>query len=71
MSEPWVSVDDVAVHLGLARDKVYRWIESKPLPAHWVGRLWTFKLSEIDAWVQRGAAAAHNVDTTPTKPEPS
>lgn len=54
--EPWASVEDVAKHLGTARDTVYRWIESKALPAHKVGRLWKFKLSQVDAWVEAGGA---------------
>jgi len=54
MPEPWVSVDEVASHLGVATDSVYRWIERKGLPAHRVGRLWKFKLSEIDEWVRAG-----------------
>jgi excisionase family DNA binding protein len=58
-TEPWVSVDDVVKHLGVARDSVYRWIERKGLPAHKVGRIWKFKLSEVDAWVRAGGA---NVD---------
>jgi excisionase family DNA binding protein len=56
MPEPWVSVDEVASHLGVAKDSVYRWIEQKGLPAHRVGRLWKFKLSEIDKWVHSGGA---------------
>jgi excisionase family DNA binding protein len=54
--EPWASVEDVAKHLGIARDTVYRWIESKALPAHRIGRLWKFKLSEVDEWVRSGSA---------------
>lgn len=54
--EPWASVEDVAKHLGIARDTIYRWIESKALPAHKVGRLWKFKLSEVDEWVRSGSA---------------
>ena len=54
--EPWVSVDVVAKHLGIARDTVYRWIDSKGLPAHRIGRLWKFKLSDIDEWVRAGEA---------------
>jgi len=50
--EPWVSVDVVATHVGIAKDTVYRWIESKGLPAHRIGRLWKFKLSEVDEWVE-------------------
>jgi excisionase family DNA binding protein len=55
--EPWSSVDEVAKHLGITRDTVYRWIESKSLPAHRVGRLWKLKLSQVDGWVEAGGAA--------------
>lgn len=57
MTEPWVSVDQVAAHLGVAKDTVYRWIEAKSLPAQRVGRLWKFKLSDVDLWVRVGMAA--------------
>lgn len=56
MIEPWASVDDVAKHLGIAKDTVYRWIEAKGLPAHRVGRLWKFKLREVDEWIRAGGA---------------
>lgn len=54
--EPWVTAEDVALHLGVAKDTVYRWRERKGLPAHRVGRLWKFQLSEIDEWVRTGGA---------------
>ena len=60
--EPWASVEDVAKHLGIARDTVYRWIESKALPAHKIGRLWKFKLSEVDEWVRSGGASEAEAD---------
>lgn len=60
MTEPWVSVDDVAEHLGVVRESVYRWIESKGLPAQKIGKLWKLKLSEVDAWVRAGGARAEN-----------
>lgn len=56
--EAWASVDDVAEHLGIAKDTVYRWIESKGMPAHKVGRLWKFKLSQVDEWIEAGGASA-------------
>lgn len=56
MTEPWSSVDEVAKHLGVAQDSIYRWIEARGLPAHRIGRLWKFKLSEVDAWVRDGGA---------------
>lgn len=58
-TEPWVSVDQMAAHLGVTRDSIYRWIDRKALPAHRVGRLWKFKVSEVDAWVRAGGADEH------------
>lgn len=54
VDERWVGVGEVATHLHVAKDSVYRWIESRGLPAHRVGRLLRFKLSDVDAWVQAG-----------------
>ena len=48
MAEPWVSVEQLVEHLGVTRDSIYRWIDRKGLPAHRVGRLWKFKVSEVD-----------------------
>lgn len=56
----WLSVADVADHLGVARDTVYRWIDSRGMPAHRVGRFWKFQLSEVDAWVKSGGADMSN-----------
>jgi excisionase family DNA binding protein len=56
MTEPWSSVDEVAKHLGVAQDSIYRWIEARGLPAQKIGRLWKFKISEVDAWVRGGGA---------------
>lgn len=57
-TEPWVAVEEVAQHLGVAKESIYRWIESKGLPAHKIGRLWKFKLSEVDDWVRAAGATA-------------
>ncbi len=56
MSEPWVSVEQIAEHLGVMRDSIYRWIDSKGLPAHRIGRFWKFKISEVDDWVRAAGA---------------
>lgn len=55
-AEPWVSVDQIAEHLGVTRDSIYRWIDRKKLPAHRVGRLWKFQVSEVNDWVRLGGA---------------
>ena len=56
--EPWVSLEDIAVHLGVSQDTVHRWIRMRGMPAHKVGRLWKFKVSEVDGWVREGDARA-------------
>jgi hypothetical protein len=55
-AEPWVSVDQIADHLGVARDSIYRWIDRKGLPAHRAGRLWKFQRSEVDDSVRASGA---------------
>ena len=52
--EPWVSLEEIAQHLAVSQDTVHRWIRSRGLPAHKVGRIWRFKVSQVDAWVQEG-----------------
>jgi len=66
-AEPWVSVDQIAEHLGVARDSIYRWIDRKGLPAHRVGRLWKFKVSEVDEWVRAGGAEDATGNEVPTE----
>jgi excisionase family DNA binding protein len=61
--EPWASVEELAAHLGIVRDTIYRWIETKGMPAHRIGRLWKFKLSEVDAWVRQGGPAVSSTST--------
>jgi excisionase family DNA binding protein len=50
-TEPWMSIQEVAAHVGVGKDSVYRWIEKRGLPARKIGKLWKLKLSEVDAWV--------------------
>jgi excisionase family DNA binding protein len=54
--ERWLSVEEIAAHMGVSPDTVYKWIERKKLPAHRMGRLWKFKATEIDKWVRTGKA---------------
>ena len=58
LEDRWVSVDEIATHLGVTKESIYRWIERKGLPAHKVGKLWKFQKREVDDWVRSGAAAA-------------
>jgi len=56
-TEKWSSLEEIAEHLGVSKDTIYRWIASRQMPAHKVGKLWKFKISEVDEWVMKGEAA--------------
>ncbi|QQM66445.1 helix-turn-helix domain-containing protein [Pseudoalteromonas sp. LC2018020214] len=57
MTERWLSVEEIANHLGVSKDTVYAWREKKGLPAHRVGRFWKFKANEVDDWIRSGNAS--------------
>jgi len=54
--EPWYSVEEIARHLGVSKETIYRWLERRGVPAHRMGKLWKFKPSEVDQWVKDGRA---------------
>ncbi|CZG60571.1 helix-turn-helix domain-containing protein [Legionella pneumophila] len=56
MEDRWLSVDEIGVYLGVKRDTVYKWINEKGMPAHRIGRLWKFKISQVDSWVESVSA---------------
>jgi excisionase family DNA binding protein len=57
MEDRWLSVDEIAVYLGIKRDTIYKWIAEKDMPAHRIGRLWKFRRDEVDHWVRKGKAS--------------
>ncbi|WP_129658116.1 helix-turn-helix domain-containing protein [Rothia uropygialis] len=62
MSEPWLSADDIATHLGITKETIYVLIADKRMPAHKVGRLWKFQVSEVDEWVRGGASSEEEAE---------
>jgi excisionase family DNA binding protein len=61
MAERWLSVDEIAAHLGVNPDTIYKWITRKSMPAHKLGRLWKFLASEVDQWVKGGLAGESEI----------
>lgn len=57
MADRWLSVDEIAEHLGVSKDTVYTWVNERGMPGHKVGRLWKFKVDEVDGWVRAGGAS--------------
>jgi excisionase family DNA binding protein len=56
-NDRWVSSKDIALYLDITKDTLHKWIKNKSIPCHRVGRLWKFKISEVDNWVKSGSAA--------------
>ena len=68
MEDRWLSVDEIAEHLGIKRDTVYRWVNDRQMPGHKIGRLWKFNKKDVDAWVKSGGAGeAGDSSATETK----
>lgn len=43
---------EVQEYLGVGRESIMQWISKRNMPAYKVGRLWKFKLSEVDDWIR-------------------
>ncbi|MEI8120434.1 MAG: helix-turn-helix domain-containing protein [bacterium] len=56
MDDRWFSVEDIAAYLGVKKDTIYKWVRLKAMPAHKVGRLVKFKVTEVDQWIRSGKA---------------
>lgn len=53
LQDRWLSIKEICAYLGVSDDTVYRWIKFHDMPTHKMGRLWKFKINEIDEWVKR------------------
>jgi len=58
--ENWSTLKEIQEYLGIGRETVLQWIAKRNLPAYKVGRLWKFKISEVDEWVRSGGADDRN-----------
>jgi len=54
------TLKEVQEYLGVGRETILQWIAKRNMPAYKVGRLWKFKLSEVDAWIRSGGAAENS-----------
>ena len=48
-NDRWVSLKEACVYLGVQRQTIMKWINTKNMPASKVGKLWKFKIEDIDA----------------------
>ncbi len=62
--ENYVTIKEVQEYLGVRRETILQWIAKRNMPAYKVGRLWKFKISEVDTWIHSGEAADEKVEVT-------
>jgi len=58
LNENYISIDEAAEYLGIKTVTLRNWIKKdEHIPAHKIGKLWKFKRSELDEWVNSGKSA--------------
>ncbi len=55
--ERWLSLKEISKHIGCSKDTIRNWIKKEAIPYHKLGRLYKFRLSEVDFWIESGASA--------------
>lgn len=55
--EKWVSLEEIADHMGISKDTIRNYIKKEQIPYYRIGKQYKFKISEIDAWIESGKSA--------------
>lgn len=52
-NECWIGIEQAAQYLGVKPSTIRDWIRNNNgIPAHKVGKMWRFKISDLDEWVK-------------------
>lgn len=58
MEDGYISLEQAVEYLNIKPVTLRKWIKQKEdIPAHQIGKLWKFKKSELDEWVNSGRSA--------------
>ena len=52
MEDRYISSKEAAKYLGIKYVTLRTWLRQGKIPGYQIGKLWRFKVSEIDAWVK-------------------
>ena len=54
----WIGINEAAEYLGVTKETIRNWIKRQNgIPAQKIGKLWKFKISELDDWIKSGKSA--------------
>lgn len=57
LKDNFIGINEAAEYLGIKPVTLRGWVKQNKVPAHKVGKLWKFKRSELDEWVNSGKSA--------------
>jgi excisionase family DNA binding protein len=49
----WLSLSEIAQHLGLAEATIHRMLRANDIPAYKIGKLWKFNADEVDHYMMQ------------------
>lgn len=52
--ERWVNLEEAANYLSVSKDTIRAWIKQGKIPFYRAGKMYKFKISEIDDYVRNG-----------------
>ena len=55
--EKWVSLEEVADHIGLSKDTIRNYIKRDQIPFYRIGKQYKYKISENDTKIERRKSA--------------
>jgi len=63
MKDGYISLEQAAEYLNIKPVTLRKWIRNRDdIPAHQIGKLWKFKKTELDEWVNSGKSAISKDD---------
>ncbi|HRK61717.1 MAG TPA: helix-turn-helix domain-containing protein [Candidatus Omnitrophota bacterium] len=51
MPEKWLTIDQIADHLQVSKEKIYKLCQRGKMPASKLGGQWRFKIGQVDEWL--------------------